>query len=46
MILQLEDNVNKWTVLKKLTFYSPENGSKKHYETIRSQFHRWCSKIF
>ena len=44
MILQLEDNVNKWEVLEKLTFYSPENGSKRHYETIRSQFQRWCSK--
>jgi len=44
MILQLEDDVNKWSALQKLFFYSPENGKTRHYETIRSQYQRWCSK--
>lgn len=44
MILQLEDDINKWSSLQKLLFYSPENTKVRHYETIRSQYQRWCSK--
>ena len=44
MMLQLVDNVNKWVALEKLSFYSPENIKTKHYETLRSQYQRWCSK--
>lgn len=47
MILQLEDDVNKWSSLQKLLFYSPKNEKTRHYETIRSQYQRWCfKKIF
>ena len=44
MILQLEDNINKWKALQKLLFYSPNNKKSRHYETLRSQFQRWCCK--
>lgn len=42
--MQLEDNINKWSSLEKLFFYSPKNCKSKHHETIRTQFQRWCSK--
>lgn len=44
MILQLVDNINKWKSLQLLSFYSPLKGTKKHYETLRTQFQRWCNK--
>jgi hypothetical protein len=44
MILHLQDTINKWKALELLSFYSPEKNTKKHYETLRSQFERWCSK--
>lgn len=44
LILQLEDNINNWNSLEKLIYYSPKNNKTKHYETIRTQYQRWCSK--
>jgi hypothetical protein len=42
---QLEDGVNKWSMLENLIFYSPKDSkTKKHYEIIRTQFYRWSEK--
>lgn len=42
LMMQLEDNVNKWSSLEDLSFYSPKNKKSKHFENIRAQYERWC----
>jgi len=45
MILQMEDDCNKWITLTTHIFYSPNTSkSENHYKAIHSQYLRWCRK--
>lgn len=46
LILQMEDDCNKWQSLKKHIFYSPQFKSSNHFKGIHSQYIRWCKKKY